>query len=166
MSAVPPANNPAEDYRRKTQHETAALSGRMKKAGHPSPLGDPAGGVVLVLEQPVGPRVLEALGASLRAIDLPDAYVTYASTGFLEETLLAADPQLLVAIGPGAAHDIDDVCHPLARNSFSEAEEGIPFAWTRGATGLRLPPLAPALDHDESKRRFWRGFLALKHLAP
>lgn len=172
MSAVPPANNPpagrdpAEDYRRKTQHEASSLARRMKKAGHPPPLGDPAGGVVLVVEQPVGPRVLEAIGASLRAVGLPDAYVTYASTGLLEETLLSADPQLLVAIGPGAARDLDDVDHPLARNSFSEAEEGIPFAWTRGATGLRLPPLAPALDDEESKRRFWRGFLALKNLAP
>jgi hypothetical protein len=163
---VPPASNPAEDYRRKTEQETSSLASRLKKAGHPPPLGDPAGGVVLVLEQPVGPRVLEALSASLRAVGLPDAYVTYASTGFLEETLLATDPQLLVAIGPGAARDIDDIDHPLARNSFSEAAEGIPFAWTRGATALRLPPLAPALDHEESKRRFWRGFLTLKNLAP
>ncbi|QIN84122.1 hypothetical protein GBA63_16815 [Rubrobacter tropicus] len=138
----------------------------MKKAGHPAPLGDPTGGVVLVLEQPVGPRVLEALAASLTAVSLPDAYVTYASTGLLKEELLAADPQLLAAIGPGAARDIDDTDHPLARNPFSEAEEGVPFAWTRGATGLLLPPLTPALDHDESKRRFWRRFLALKSLAP
>ena len=169
---MPPKSNPApgrdtaEDYRRKTEYEISALSRRMKKAGYPAPLGDPTTGVVLVVEQPVGPRVLDALQASLLTVGLPNAYVTYASTGLLKEELLATEPQILVAIGPGAARDIDDLDHPLARSPFAEAGEGIAFAWTRGAVGLRLPPLAPALDHDESKRRFWRHFLTLKTLAP
>jgi hypothetical protein len=162
----PTGRDAAEDHRRKTAHEISALSKRLKEAGHPASLGDPTAGVILVVEQPVGPRVLEALTASLAAVGLPDAYVTYASTGLLREELLAVDPQLLVALGPGAARDIDDIDHPLARNPFSEAEEGIPFVWTRGAVGLLLPPLGPALDHDENKRRFWRRFLVLKNLAP
>ena len=158
--------NAAEDHRRKTEHEASSISRRLKRAGHPAPLGDPTSGVVLVVEQPVGPRVLDALRASLSAVGLPDAYVTYASTGLLREELLATEPQLLVAIGPGAASDLDDLEHPLARRPFSQAEEGVAFAWTRGTVGLRLPSLAPALDHDESKRRFWRLFLILKNLAP
>ncbi len=156
----------AEDYRRKTEHEASSLSRRIKKAGHPAPLGDPATGVVLIVEQPVGPRVLDALQASLLAVGLPDAYVTYAATGLLIEEILATEPQILVAVGPGAAHDLDDLDYPLARHTFAEAEEGVPFVWTTGAVGLRLPPLAPALDHEESKRRFWRLFLTLKNLAP
>ncbi|CAA9477967.1 MAG: hypothetical protein AVDCRST_MAG02-4625 [uncultured Rubrobacteraceae bacterium] len=156
----------AEDYRRKTEQEISTLSRRMKEAGHPAPLGDPTTGVVLVVEQPVGPRVLDALQASLLAVGLPDAYVTYAATGLLGEEILATEPQLLVAVGPGAARDLDDLDYPLARRAFAEAEEGTPFTWTSGAAGLRLPPLAPALDHDESKRRFWRLFLVLRNFAP
>ena len=169
---MPPEGRPAtgrdaaEDYRRKTEHEASSLSRRIKKAGHPAPLGDPATGVVLVVEQPVGPRVLDALRASLIAVGLPDAYVTYASTGLLMEEILTAEPQLLVAVGPGAAHNLDDLDYPLSRHAFAEAEEGVPFTWTSGALGLRLPSLAPALDDEESKRRFWRLFLALKNLAP
>ena len=154
----------AEDYRRKTEHEILNLSRRIKKAGHPTPLGDPAAGVLLVVEQPVGPRVLKALKASLAAVNLPDAYVTYAATGLLREELLAAEPHVLVAVGPGAAREVDDLDHPLARATFSEAQEGIPFAWTRATSGLRLPSLAPALDHEGDKRRFWRSFLALKSM--
>lgn len=171
-----PKNNPAasnkgrprdaaEDYRRKTEHEISALSKRMKSQGHPAPLGDPTTGVVLVVEQPVGPRVLEALTASLAAVGLPDAYVTYAATGLLREELLATEPQVLVAVGPGAAGDVDDLAHPLARVPFSEAREGVPFAWTRGTSGLRLPSLAPALDDEANKRRFWRCFVVLRDLA-
>ena len=155
----------AEDYRRKTEREISTLSRRMKAAGHPAPLGDPTTGVVLVVEQPVGPRVLNALQASLAAVGLPDAYVTYAVTGLLKEELLATEPHALVAVGPGGAHEIDGVGHPLARTPFSEAPEGAPFAWTRGTAGLRLPSLAPALADDDAKRRFWRCFLALKDLA-
>ena len=62
----------------------------------------------------------------------------------------------------GAAGDVDNLDHPLARAAFSEAREGVPFAWTRGTSGLLLPSLAPALDDETRKRRFWRSFLALK----
>jgi hypothetical protein len=137
----------------------------MKAAGHPAPLGDPTTGVVLVIEQPVGPRLLDALAASLAAVGLPDAYVTYASTNLLKEELLATEPQALVAVGPGAAREVDGLSHPLARTPFSEAQEGVPFAWTRGTSGLLLPSLAPALTDDTRKRRFWRCFLVLRDLA-
>jgi hypothetical protein len=109
--------------------------------------------------------VLNALQASLAAVGLPDAYVTYAATGLLKEELLATEPHALVAVGPAAAHEIDGLGHSLARTPFSEAPEGSPFAWTRGTAGLRLPSLAPALADDGAKRRFWRCFLALKDLA-
>lgn len=166
----PPTRKPGrpdatEDYRRKTEREISTLSKRMKAAGHPAPSGDPNSGVVLVVEQPVGPRVLLALQASLTAVNLPDAYVTYAATGLLKEELLAAEPHALVAVGPGAAHEIDGLDYPLARTPFSTAREGDPFAWTRGTAGLRLPSLAPALSDDAEKRRFWRCFLALRDLA-
>lgn len=143
----------------------SALSRRMKRAGHPAPLGDPATGVALVVEQPVGPRVLDALRASLSSIGLEDAYVTFADTGLLKEELLAAQPDTLVAIGSGAARDLDALDYPLSRTRFCEAEVGLPFAWTSATTGLLLPPLAPALDDDAEKRRFWRCFLTLKGLA-
>jgi hypothetical protein len=173
---VPPGGRPAkgrtggpvdaaEDYRRKTEREISVISRRMKAAGHPAPTGDPTTGVVLLVEQPVGPRVLDALAASLAAVGLPDAYVTYASTGLLKEELLATEPHALVAVGPGAAREVDGLDHPLARTPFSEAEEGVPFAWTRGTSGLLLPSLAPALTDDTRKRRFWRCFLVLKDLA-
>ena len=155
----------AEDYRRKTEREISLLSRRMKEAGHPAPLGDPTTGVVLVVEQPVGPRVLDALSASLVAVGLPEAYVTYALTGLLKEELLATEPHALVAVGPGAASEIDGLAHPLARTTFAEAGEGVPFAWTRGTSGLRLPSLVPALTDEARKRRFWRCFLVLKDLA-
>jgi len=64
----------------------------MKESGHPAPLGDPNSGVVVVVEQPVGPRILQALGRSLQTVGLQDAYVTYASTGLLAQELLAAEP--------------------------------------------------------------------------
>lgn len=173
---MPPEGRPAKgqtvgppdaagDYRRKTEREIGVISKRMKAAGHPAPLGDPATGVVLVVEQPVGPRVLAALAASLAAVGLPDAYVTYASTGLLKEELLAAEPHVLVAVGPDAAREVDGLDHPLARTPFSEAEEGAPFAWTKGTSGLLLPSMAQALTDDARKRRFWRCFLTLKDLA-
>lgn len=136
----------------------------MREAGHPAPLGDPASGILLVLEQPLGPRVLEALTLSLRSVDLPDAYVTWASTGFLLEELLVAEPAVLVAVGPGAAREIDGLRYPLARRPFSGATPGASFSWTRATTGLLLPSLAPALDDAAAKRRFWRAFLALQRV--
>jgi hypothetical protein len=138
----------------------------MKESGHPAPLGDPPSGIVLVVEQPVGPRVLEALKLSLRAVGLPEAYVTYAATGLLAEELLATEPHALVAIGTGAARDIDAAGHPLVSQPFSEAEQGVWFSWTKGTSGLLVPSLAAALDDEAAKRRFWRTFLGLKVLAP
>lgn len=138
----------------------------MKEGGHPAPLGDPTSGVVLVVEQPTGPRTLEALKLSLRAVGLPEAYVTYESTGLLAQEIRATEPHALVAIGAGAGRDIDALDYPLVRQPFSEADPGIWFAWTKGTAGLILPALAPALDDDAAKRRFWRAFLTLKDLAP
>ena len=154
----------ASDYRAKVEHEISHLSRLIKGAGHPAPLGDPTSGVVLLVEQPVGPRVLQALDRSLKTVGLPEAYVTYASTGLLAQEILAIEPHSLVAVGPGAAHEIDALDHPLAQCSFSEAEIGVWFAWTRGAAGLSLPALLPALDDDGAKRRFWRAFLNLRIL--
>lgn len=155
----------ADDYRAKTAHEVSALSRRIRESGYPAPLGDPTSGVVLVVEEPVGPRILEALGRSLDAVGLPEAYVTYAATGTLREEILATEPHALVAVGPAAAREIDALDHPLAQSSFSEAEAGAWFSWTKGTAGLSLPALNPALDDDAIKRRFWRAFLALRDLS-
>jgi len=156
----------ASDYGGKTAHEVSRIARLIKEGGHPAPLGDPASGVVLVVEQPVGPRVLEALKLSLRAVDLPEAYVTYAATGLLAEELLAVEPDALVAVGESAARDIDAAGYPLVRQPFSEAEPGVWFSWTKGTSGLLVPSLAPALDDEAAKRRFWRTFLGLKALVP
>ena len=153
------------EYRAKTTHELSRLSRLIERSGSPAPLGDPTSGVMLVVEQPVGPRILQALDRSLKTIGLPQAYVTYASTGLLAHEILAAEPYLLVAVGPGAAREIDETEHPLARASVSTAEPGTPFAWTKGTAGLSLPALTPALDDEAAKRRFWHAFLTLKHLA-
>ena len=161
-----PPRDAASDYRAKVAHEISHLSRLMKEAGHPTPLGDPASGVVLLVEQPVGPRVLQALDRSLKTVGLPEAFVTYASTGLLAQVVLATEPHALVAVGPGAAREIDALGHPLAQHSFSEAETGVWFAWTKGTAGLSLPALISALDDDGAKRRFWRAFLALRDLSP
>lgn len=153
------------EYRAKITHELTRLSTLVEGSGSPAPLGDPTSGVMLVVEQPVGPRVLQALDRSLKAVGLPRAYVTCASTGLLAHEILAAEPHLLVAIGPTAAREIDETEYPLARASFATAEPGTPFAWTKGTAGLSLPALAPALDDEAAKRRFWHAFLTLKHLA-
>ncbi len=142
------------------------LRRRVEGQGHSVPLVDPSSGVVLVVEQPVGPRVLEALKACLEAVGLPEAYVTYASAGLLRKELLATHPHALVAVGDGGAREIDATGHPSARRAFSEAEPGVPFSWTRRTRGLLLPSLVPALDDEGAKRRFWRAFLRLKELAP
>jgi hypothetical protein len=136
----------------------------MQEDGHPAPLGDPTSGVVLVLEQPAGPRALQALASSLQAVGLPQAYVTYTPTGLLAQQIQATAPQALVAMGADAARDIDAIDYPLVRQPFSDAETGIWFPWTKGTAGLVLPAIAPALDDDAAKRRFWRAFLALKDL--
>jgi hypothetical protein len=154
----------ANDYREKTAYEVSRLSKRMKEDGHPAPLGDPTSGVMLVLEQPVGPRVLEALERSLHAVRLPQAYVTYESTGLLASELLATEPQALMAIGPGAVRDIDAIDYPLIKHPFSNADPGVWFPWTNGTIGLVLPALAPALNDERTKRRFWQAFLSLRDL--
>ena len=157
----------AASYRRDgAAREISRISRLLKEKGHPAPLGDPASGVVLVVEQPVGPRVLEALKACLRAVELPEAYVTYASTGLLRKEVLAIEPRALIAVGPGGAREINVARYPFARRSFSEAELGVWFSWKKGTRGLLLPSLAPALDDEAAKRRFWRAFLGLKDLAP
>jgi hypothetical protein len=134
----------------------------MKEQGYPAPLGDPTSGIMLVLEQPAGPRPLEALRRSLHAVGLPETYVTYESTGLLAREVLVVQPQVLVAVGPGAARDIDAVDYPLARQTFSEAEPGAWFPWSSGTAGLALPAIAPALSDDAAKRRFWSTFLSLR----
>jgi hypothetical protein len=154
----------AGDYNQKTAYEISRLSGRMKEGGHPAPLGDPTSGVVLVLEQPSGPRALEALKLSLQAVGLQEAYVTYESTGMLAQEIQAIDPHVLVAIGAGATRDIDALDYPLVRQPFSEAQPGVWFPWTKGTAGLFIPALAPALDDGAAKRRFWLAFLTLRDL--
>lgn len=156
------AGSAAKDYRAKTAHELSALAREMKSNGHPAPLGDPLSGVVVVIEAPIGPRILDAVSRSLEAVGAPDAYATFTSTGLLGKELSLAEPRVLAAIGPDAATEIDGLSHPLAANPFSKAEEGVPFAWKRATTGLLLPPLSQALDDEQEKRRFWHAFLALK----
>lgn len=160
--AAPAPRDAASNYRNKTTQEMSRLSRRMKANGHSAPLGDPGSGVMLVVEQPIGPRILDALKLSVRAVGLPQAYVTYASTGLLKEEPLAIEPRALIAIGAGGARDIDAASYPLARQSFSEAEPGVWFSWTEGTLGLVLPSLTPALDDEAAKHRFWRAFLNLK----
>ena len=152
----------AGDYREKTAYEISRISKRIKEQGHPAPLGDPTSGVMLVLSQPSSPRALDALQRSLNAVGLPEAYVTYESTGLLAREMLAVQPQVLVAVGPGAARDIDAIEYPLARQTFSEAKPGAWFSWSRGTAGLTLPAITPALRDEATKRRFWRTFLSLK----
>ena len=154
----------AGDYTRKTAYEATHLSNRMKQEGHPAPLGDPTLGVVLVLEEPFGPRTIEALELSLKALSLQRAYVTYVSTGLLAQQIQTTEPGVLVAIGAGAARDIDAIDYPLVRQPFSEAEPGVWFPWTKGTKGLLTPALAPALEDDAAKRRFWLAFLTLRDL--
>ncbi|CAN5794717.1 hypothetical protein BH18ACT11_BH18ACT11_23910 [soil metagenome] len=129
-------------------------------------LGNSASGIMLVVERPCGARVLEALTRSLRAVGLPDAYVTCAFTGTLKKELLATEPHSLIAIGAGAARDIDAAGYPLAREAFSAAEPGLWFSWTKNTSGLLLPSLRLALANDAAKRCFWRTFISLKALAP
>lgn len=158
--------SPASDYRKKLSQEAGAIARRLKKAGHDAPLGDPASGIVIVVEQPVGPRIISALQRSLETIGLHEAYVTWTSTGLLKEELLSLQPPALVSLGPEASHEIDALDYPLARNSFSDATPGVWFSWTSSAAGLSLPALAPALSDPDAKKSFWRAFLALRRIAP
>ena len=117
-----------------------------------------------MLEEPFGPRTIEALELSLQALRLEQAYVTYESTGLLAQQIQTTEPAVLVAIGAGAARDIDAIDYPLVRQPFSDAQPGVWFSWTKGTTGLLTPALAPALDDDAAKRRFWLAFLTLRDL--
>jgi hypothetical protein len=154
----------AGDYNQKTVYEISRLSARMKEGGHPAPLGDPTSGIVVVLEQPSGPRTMEALERSLQSVGLQRAYVTFESTGLLAQEIQAVGPHALVAIGAGAALDIDALSFPLVKQPFSQAEPGVWFPWTKGTAGLSIPALTPALDDEGAKRRFWLAFLTLRDL--
>ncbi len=161
-----PPRNAARNSPNETPRDLSHISRLIKKQGHFAPRGDPTSGIVLVVEQPVGPRVLDPLGACLEAVNLPHAYVTYASTGLLKKELLAIKPHAVVAVGSGAAHDIDVAGYPLARRYFPEAKPGEWFFWMKGIQGLLLPSLLPALDDKATKHRFWQAFISLKDLAP
>lgn len=158
-----PKRDSAADYRAKTAHESERIARRLKGSEYPAPLGDPASGVMLVVEGPVGPRAVDALERSLEALELPEAYVTWTSQELLEE-ILTCEPSALAALGPGAARRMDDLGYPLARSRFSEAEIGVWFRWTGGTAGLLVPALVPALDDEAEKKRFWQAFLALRDL--
>jgi hypothetical protein len=154
------------DYRAKISHEASRLSRLIVRDGNPAPLGDPASGVLLVLEQPVGPRVLEAIKLSLESLNLSDAYVTWTSTGYLLEEILTTEPTALAAVGSGAARELDGLGYPLAQRAFSEATTGRWFAWTKSTHGLLLPSISNALDDDTAKRHFWQAFRSLQELSP
>lgn len=153
------------DYRVRAERGLADISRTLKRAGHPTPLGDPLSGIFILLESPVGPRMQEAITLSLEAIEHPDAYVTSTETGLLNRELKLAEPRIIAAAGPRAAREIDDLEHPLKLKNFSDAKPGIPFAYKRNSTGLLLPSLAPALDDEPRKRLFWNAFLTLRKLA-
>lgn len=159
-----------DDYRAKTMHETKASSRLAARPDVPYPSGDPLSGLVLVAEPAPSTagsaRLADALRRSLSAVALDDAYVTWSPAGSLLEELLSLEPMILVAVGPGAAHTVDDAGYALVKTRFEDAPEGTWFPWTKGTTGLLLPDLAPALEDPEAKRRFWRAFLALRDLAP
>lgn len=108
---------------------------------------------------------MEAVRRSLESVNLTGAYVTWSPAELLAEELLAANPSILVAAGPRAAREIDSIGYPLVRKPFSEATEGTLFSWTGGVTGLLLPSLAPALEDEAAKKRFWRAFLMLRSIA-
>ncbi|MGI9049855.1 MAG: hypothetical protein ACR2GU_10875 [Rubrobacteraceae bacterium] len=161
----PRPRGPAEEYRAKADHEAARISRRLRDLGYPPPLGDLSFGVVLAVEPPAGPRLVEAVRRSLESVNLTGAYVTWSPAELLAEELLAANPSILVAAGPRAAREIDSIGYPLVRKPFSEATEGTLFSWTGGVTGLLLPSLAPALEDEAAKKRFWRAFLMLRSIA-
>lgn len=144
--------------------EVTRISHLIEAQGHPAPLGNPSSGIVVVVEQPVGPRILEALKLSLGVVGLTNAYVTYASTGLLNEELQAINPRAIIAVGDGGARDIDATDYTNTRQPFSEAEPGAWFPCKEKTSGLFLPSLAPALNDEAAKRRFWKAFLSLKSL--
>lgn len=163
-----PSSPGLHDHEAKISHEADRLAQRAERAGLPRPFGNALSGVLLVVEgaeNAYHTRLVEALRRSLAAVYLEDAYVTWPSPNLFEE-ILAFEPAGLVAVGPRAVQAIDSLSYPLAKMSFSEALEGSWFAWTKSTRGLLLPALAPALNDDGAKRRFWRAFLTLRSFAP
>ena len=158
------APTPAKDYAAKTSHEVSRLASR-RKQNAPKPFGDPLSGTVLIVEPPAteAVRIVDALRRSLIAVKLDRAYVTWSPLSL--EELLVLEPNVLVAVGPGAAHSIDSLKYPLAKATFLAAPEGSWFSWTEGTAGLKLPALDPALDDADAKRRFWQAFLTLRVLS-
>lgn len=158
------------DYEAKISQETGEVLRRAARPDAPYPSGDPLSGIVLVAEPAPSTsgsaRLADALRRSLSAVGLEGAYVTWSPAGSLLEELLSLEPAVLVAVGPGAARAVDEAGYSLVKTRFGDAPEGAWFPWTKGATGLLLPDLAPALEDPEAKRRFWRAFLALRDIAP
>lgn len=150
------ASRALEDYRAKAERE-------LETGRDGVPMGDSDSGVLLVLEPPESAAVLDALRRSLDNVGHPRARVVPADERLLPE-ILSGCPAAIVAVGPGAARALDGLEYPLARARFSDAREGEWFVWSRGAHGLALPALAPALEDEEAKREFWRAFLALRAL--
>lgn len=167
MAASPEehASRALEDHRAKVARE---LSPRRAGAGEGLPTGDPDSGVLLVLEPPETPAVLDALRRSLDSVGHSHARVVPADERLMDE-ILSGGPAAIVAVGPRAARALDELEYPLAHASFSEGSEarvGGWFVWSKGTRGLVLPALAPALEDEETKRGFWRAFLALRGLEP
>lgn len=153
-----PARASLEEYLAKTSREIPLGSG-----GEGLPRGIPDSGVLVALEPPHDPAVLDALDRSLQAVGHPRALVVSADER-LARNMLSASPAAVVAVGPEAARRLDETEYPLARARFGEAPVGEWFIWSKGIRGLVLPPLAPALEDEETKRGFWASFLALRGL--
>ena len=149
------AREALEDYRAKIAREIPARD--------ELPRGEADSGVMVVLEPPHTPAVLDALARSLESVGHPRALVVGADER-LARRMLSAAPAAVVAVGPEAARRVDETEYPLARVRFSESPVGEWFVWSKGVRGLALPPLAPALEDEEAKRGFWRAVLALRGL--
>lgn len=158
------ARRALEDYRAKMARELSPTrDGRRAGSEDVPPVGDPDSGILLVLEPPETPAVLDALRRSLESVGHPRARVVPADGRLLEE-ILSAGPAAIVAVGPDGARALDGLEYPLAHARFSGGREGVWFVWSKGARGLVLPALAPALEDEEEKRSFWRAFLTLRAL--
>lgn len=152
-----------EEYRAKVERELKPRRSLQAGTEDGLPTGDPESGILLVLEPPETPAVLNALRLSLDAVGHPRARVVPADERLLEE-ILSGGPAAIVAVGPRAARMLDELEYPLAHARFSESPEGEWFGWSKGARGLALPAFAPALQDEETKRSFWRAFLTLRAL--
>jgi len=151
-----------EDHRAKATRELDSNPASLEDG---LPAGDAGSGILLVLQPPETPAVLDALGRSLDSVGHPDARVVLSGGALLEE-ILSGGPSAIAAVGPEAARALDELEYPLAHARFSEEREGEWFVWSKGTRGLALPALAPALEDEAAKREFWRLFLALRGLEP